>query len=46
MTICIAATFKDWRGITWTNGLVVVHRSSFVEEDEDRGLNSFILVLT
>ncbi len=45
-TTCIAATQKDWRGRTWTNEPAVVHHSSFVEEDEGRGLNSFVPVPT
>jgi hypothetical protein len=45
-TICIAAIWKDWRGRMWTNELTVVHHSSFVEEEEGRSLDSFVLVLT
>jgi hypothetical protein len=30
----------------WTNELAVVHRSSFVEEDEGRSLDSFVPVPT
>jgi hypothetical protein len=44
-TTCIAATQKDWRGRMWTNEPAVVHRSSFVEEDEGRSLDSFVPVL-
>jgi hypothetical protein len=43
-TISIAATWKDWRGRMWTNELALVHRSSFVEEDEGRSLDSFVPV--
>jgi hypothetical protein len=46
VTTCIAATRKDWSGRTWTNEPAVVHHSSFVEEDEGRGLNSFVPVPT
>jgi hypothetical protein len=42
--IYIAATRKDQRGRMWTNELAVVQCSSFVEEDEGRGLNSFVPV--
>jgi hypothetical protein len=45
-TTCIAATRKDWRGRMWTNEPAVVHRFSFVEEDEGRSLNSFVPVPT
>jgi hypothetical protein len=45
-TTCIAATRKDQRGRIWTNELEVVHRSSFVEEDEGRSLHSFVPVPT
>jgi hypothetical protein len=43
-TICIAAMQKDRRGMTRTNELAVVHHSSFVEEDEGMGLDSFVPV--
>ena len=43
-TTCIAATQKDQRGRMWTNEPAVVHRSSFVEEDEGRSLDSFVPV--
>jgi hypothetical protein len=43
---CIAATQKDWRGKMWTNELAVIHRSSFVEEEEGRSLDSFAPVPT
>jgi hypothetical protein len=45
-TTCIAATRTDQRGRMWTNEPAVVHRSSFVEEDEGRSLNSFAPVPT
>jgi hypothetical protein len=43
-TICIAAMQKDRRGRTRTNEPAVVHRSSFVVEDDGRGLDSFVPV--
>jgi hypothetical protein len=45
-TTCIAATQKDQRGRMWTNKPAVVHRSSFVEENEGRSLGSFVPVRT
>jgi hypothetical protein len=46
VTICIAAMQKDWKGRTRTNEPAVVNGSSFVEEDDGRGLDSFVPVLT
>jgi hypothetical protein len=43
-TTCIAATRKGRRGRMRTNEPEVVHRSSFVEEDEARSLDSFVSV--
>ncbi len=44
--MCIAAMQKNRRGRTRTNEPVVVHCSSFVEEDEGRGLHTFIPIFT
>jgi hypothetical protein len=41
---CIAATRNDRIGRMWKNELGVDHCSSFVEEDEGRGLDSFVPV--
>jgi hypothetical protein len=45
-TTCIAATQNDQRGRMWTNEPAVVYRSSFVEGDEGRSLDSFVPVPT
>ncbi len=45
-TICIAAMQKDCKGRPRTNEPAAVHRSSFAEEDEGRGLDSFVPVPT
>jgi hypothetical protein len=45
-TICIAATWKGWRGRMRTNELLaVIHHSSF-GEDKGGGLCSFVLIPT